>query len=159
MLERPHISFWRIFRVHIGEAFIQNRANALWESKSNPESFVELYLNSFPGNIQSLSFKNLGHKTVTELAINVWHFLTPVFPQPSPIPFLWTAPPVSPTSWTLCITSWRHALALCGNKFGNFKKFGDNLRRTKGLSGWVDRGRVTGASLHRTDCHRWRLPI
>ena len=81
-----------------------------------------------------------------------------LFPPASQIPFLPTTPPASPTSWTLRITSWRHALALCGNKFGEFKKFGDNLRRTKGRT-----ARSRGSGYRRivasADWHRWRLPL
>ena len=51
-------------------------------------------------------------------------------------------PPVSLTSWALRITSWRHAFTLCRNKLWKFKKFCDNLRRTKG-GRELDRGRVT----------------
>ena len=89
-----------------------------------------MYPKSFPSNIQS---------PVKKVKYICAGNQRPTLPAP---PFLRTAPPVSLTSWALRITSWRHAFTLCRNKLWKFKKFCDNLRRTKG-GRELDRGRVT----------------
>ena len=117
--------------------FLQNVCcdEKVFTQTSNVGSFM--YPKSFPSNIQS---------PVKKVKYICAGNQRPTLPAPHSCE---PRPPVSLTSWALCITSWRHAFTLCRNKLWKFKKFCDNLRRTKGGTGaWQGSGYL-GASLHR----------